>query len=103
MSSIDTIAAELTRTSLPDAEVRSHFMLPPSPLDLQTWPDRFPPWLTETARAHGVTQLSNGQKHALELLFQGQNVVFSAPSGSGRGVVRLLAMWQSLSAAQAGH
>ena len=103
MSSIDTIAAELTRTSLPDAEVRSHFMLSPSPLDLQTWPDRLPPWLAETARAHGVTQLSNGQKHALDLLFQGQNVVFSAPSGSGRGVVRLLAMWQSLSTTQAGH
>jgi DEAD/DEAH box helicase domain-containing protein len=103
MSSIDTIAAELTRISLPNAEVRSHFMLPPSPLDLQPLPDRFPPWLTDTACAHGVTRLSNGQKHALDLLFQGQNVVFSAPSGSGRGLLRLLAMFQSLSPAQAGH
>lgn len=103
MSSIDIITAELTRTSLPDAVVRSHFMLPPSPLDLQPLPDRWPPWLTETARAHGVTRLSHGQKHALDLLLQGQNVVFSAPNGSGRGVVRLLAMWQSLSTAQAGH
>lgn len=103
MSSIDIIASELTRTSLPDAEVRSHFMLPPSPLELQTLPDRFPPWLAATARAHGVTRLSNGQQHALDLLFQSQNVVLSAPSGSGRGLVRLLAMYQSLSADQAGH
>ena len=103
MSSIDTIVSELTRISRPDVTVRSHFTLPPSPLDPQALPDRFPSWLAEAARAHGVTQLSHGQKHALDLLFQGENVFLSAPGGSGQGLLRLLAMFQSLGADQPGH
>ena len=50
-----------------------------------------------------MARLTGSQRQALDLLRQGRHVCLMAPTGAGRGVVRLLAMYQSLAVEQRGH
>jgi DEAD/DEAH box helicase domain-containing protein len=66
-------------------------------------PAFFPAWLTALASTQGIARLTNAQRQALDLLRQGRHICLMAPTGAGRGVVRLLAMYQSLAVEQRGH
>jgi DEAD/DEAH box helicase domain-containing protein len=75
----------------------------PGTLPDQALPAFLPPWLTVVASTQGITRLTEAQRQALDCLRQGQHVCLTAPTGAGRGVVRLLAMYQSLAVEQRGH
>jgi DEAD/DEAH box helicase domain-containing protein len=83
--------------------MRTHGTLLPVPALGQELPATFPAWLTALAVTQGIACLTGAQGQALDLLRQGQHVCLMAPAGAGRGVVRLLAMYQSLAVAQRGH
>jgi DEAD/DEAH box helicase domain-containing protein len=69
----------------------------------QALPAFWPPWLTALASTQGIARLTEAQRQALDFLRQGRHVCLMAPTGAGRGVVRLLAMYQSLAVEQRGH
>jgi DEAD/DEAH box helicase domain-containing protein len=69
----------------------------------QALPAFFPSWLTTLASTQGITRLTDAQRQALDLLYQRRHVCLMTPTGAGRGVVRLLAMYQSLAVEQRGH
>jgi DEAD/DEAH box helicase domain-containing protein len=69
----------------------------------QALPAFFPSWLTTLASTQDITRLTDAQRQALDLLHQGRHVCLMAPTGAGRGVVRLLAMYQALAVEQRGH
>jgi DEAD/DEAH box helicase domain-containing protein len=75
----------------------------PGTLPDQALPAFLPPWLTVVASTQGITRLTEAQRQALDFLRQGRHVCLTAPTGAGRGVVRLLAMYQSLAVEQRGH
>jgi DEAD/DEAH box helicase domain-containing protein len=64
-------------------------------------PDRLPPWLLSMLGACGITRLMPGQAEALDQLHQGRHVLFAA--SNGRGIVRQLAMFQSIGMDRQGH
>src|SRR5262249_8655190 len=66
-------------------------------------PGGLPPWLATLAQTQGITRLAAHQGQTLDVLRQGRHVCLMAPTGAGRGVVRLLAMYQTLAAEQRGH
>ena len=75
----------------------------PGPLPNQALPAYLPSWLTTLASTQGIVRLTDAQWQALDFLHQGRHVCLMAPTGAGRGVVRLLAMYQSLAVEQRGH
>lgn len=101
MQPLDQFAAELTRVPPTACHVRSSLTQPPSPHLPHPLPDRFPPWLLAMLNASGITRLTPGQAEALEQLHRGRHVLFTAPSG--RGLVRLLTMFQSIGIDRQGH
>lgn len=101
MSSIESFIADLTHSPLPACMVSAHRILPPEPPQGHPLPDRFPPWLQDMLRTQGLTQLTQGQRLALDALDQGQHVFFTAPAG--RRLVRLLMLFQSPEPTPPGH
>ena len=75
----------------------------PGTLPDQALPAFLPSWLTTLASTQGITRLTEAQRQALDFLRQGRHVCLMAPTGAGRGIVRLLAMYQSLAVEQRGH
>jgi DEAD/DEAH box helicase domain-containing protein len=101
--SIEVCLTRLTTDAALGSLIRTHgTLLPGQGLD-QELPAAFPPWLTTLAFSQGIARLTGAQRQALDLLRQGQHVCLMAPTGAGRGVVRLLAMYQALAVAQRGH
>lgn len=103
MLSIESFATQLTHILPAGSRVRSHLLLPPTANDEREFPAHFPLWLSAVLRSQGMTQLRDHQWQALQLLHQGRDVCLTIPTGSGRGIVRLLAMYQSLGVSQPGH
>ncbi|WP_089937098.1 Zn-binding domain-containing protein [Candidatus Entotheonella palauensis] len=101
MQPLDQFAAELTRVPPTACHVQSSLTQPPSPHLAHPLPDRFPPWLLAMLGACGITHLAPGQAEALEQLHRGHHVLFTAPNG--RGLVRQLAMFQSIGIDRQGH
>ena len=100
---IAAFLARLTTDPSLGSLVRQQCTLLPGILPDRALPASWPPWLTTAASTQGITRLTGSQQQALDLLHQGRHVCLMAPTGAGRGVVRLLAMYQSLAAEQRGH
>jgi DEAD/DEAH box helicase domain-containing protein len=83
--------------------VCSHLTLPPATAPDIELPAGFPPWLAAALRAQGIVRLAEYQWHALQLWQQGRHLCLSAPTGGGRGVVRLLALYHSLDTTRPGR
>jgi len=101
--SIEVFLARLTTDPALGSLIRTHCTLVPEQGLDQELPASFPPWLTTLALTQGMARLAGSQQQALDLLRQGRHVCFMAPTGAGRGVVRLLAMYQLLAVEQRGH
>src|SRR5262245_19788842 len=101
--SIEVFLTRLTTDPALGSLIRTHGTLLPEQVLDQELPAAFPPWLTTLAFTQGIARLTGAQWQALDLLRQGQHVCLMAPTGAGRGVVRLLAMYQSLAVEQRGH
>ncbi|WP_089719103.1 Zn-binding domain-containing protein [Candidatus Entotheonella palauensis] len=101
MQPLDQFAAELSRVPPTACHVQSSLTQPPSPHLAHPLPDRFPPWLLAMLSTCGITHLTPGQAEALTQLHDGRHVLFAAPNG--RGLVRQLAMFQSIGIDRQGH
>src|SRR5215472_15832726 len=101
--SIAAFLAGLSTDSLLGSLVRQQSTLLPVTSPDQALPAFFPSWLTTLASSQGITHLTETQRQALDLLHQGRHVCLMAPTGAGRGVVRLLAMYQALAVEQRGY
>ena len=101
--SIEVFLARLTTDPALGSLIRTHGTLLPGQVLDHELPAAFPPWLTTLACTQGIARLTGFQLQALDCLRQGQHVCLMAPTGAGRGVVRLLAMYQSLAVGQRGH
>lgn len=101
MQPLDQFVTELTRVPPTACHVQSALTQPPSPRLAHPLPDRFPPRLVAMLGACGITQLTPGQTEALDQLHGGRHVLFTAPNG--RGLVRQLAMFQSIGIDRQGH
>src|SRR5262245_47236255 len=101
--SIEALLARLTTDpSLRSLVCQQSLLLSETSPD-QALPAFFPSWLTTLASSQGITRLTEAQLQALDLLHQGRHVCLMAPTGAGRGVVRLLAMYQALAIEQRGY
>src|SRR5436309_2229258 len=101
--SIDAFLARLTTDPSLGSLVRQQSTLLPRTLPDQALPAFLPPWLTTLVSTQGIVHLTEAQRQALDFLRQGRHVCLMVPTGAGRGVVRLLAMYQSLAVEQRGH
>src|SRR5437667_1335272 len=101
--SVEAFVAQLTADPPVGSRVWSQCVLPPGQASDFELPGALPPWLATLLRTQGITRLAAHQEQTLNLLRQGRHVCLMAPTGAGRGVVRLLAMYQSLAAEQCGH
>lgn len=100
---VASLAAQVAVTPPPGSTVQASAMVLPGQGPTHDLPGTWPPWLRAVALAQGVVRLTTPQQQALDRLRQGQHVCFMAPTGAGRGMVRLLALYQSLAAEQRGH
>jgi DEAD/DEAH box helicase domain-containing protein len=103
MRVIESFVTQLLNAPPVASQVRSHLTLLPTASPAQAFPAHFPSWLSTLLGAQGITHLSQPQWQALQLLHQGQHVCLSVPTGSGRGVLRLLAMYQAIGADRHGR
>lgn len=101
MQPLDQFVAELTRVPPTACRVHASLTQPSSPHLADLLPDRFPPWLLAMLGACGITRLTPGQSKTLDHLHRGRHVLFTAPNG--RGIVRQLAMFQSIGIDRQGH
>src|SRR5262249_20557893 len=101
--SVEALLTQLTAAPPVGSQVRSQCMLLPGPASDGALPGAWPPWLTTLVQSQGIARLAAHQWQTLDLLRQGRHVCLMAPTGAGRGVVRLLAMYQSLAVEQRGH
>ena len=101
--SVEALLAQLTAAPPLGSQVWSQCTLLPGPAPDGELPDALPPWLATLVQTQGIAGLAAHQRQALDLLHQGRHVCLMAPTGAGRGVVRLLGMYQSLAAGQRGH
>ena len=101
--SVEALLAQFTADPPLGSQVRSQCILPPEQWPDREVPDYFPAWLATLVQTQGIVRLAAHQWQALDLLRQGRHVCLMAPTGAGRGVVRLLAMYQSLAVAQREH
>jgi DEAD/DEAH box helicase domain-containing protein len=103
MLAIEPFITQLISTPPLGSQVRSHLTLLPTSPQEQEFPAHFPAWLRTPLHAQGITHLRLHQWQALQALRQGQHVCLTTPTGSGRGVVRLLAMYQTIGIDRHGH
>src|SRR5215510_7199944 len=101
--SVEALLAQLTTAPPAGSRVWSQCTLLPGPASDGALPGAWPAWLTTLVQTQGIARLAAHQWQALDLLRQGRHVCLMAPTGAGRGVVRLLAMYQSLAVEQSGH
>jgi len=101
--SIEAFLARLTTDPSLGSLIRKQCTLLPGTSSDQALPTFLPPWLIALASTQGIVRLTEAQRQALDFLRQGRHVCFMAPTGAGRGVVRLLTMYQSLAVEQRGH
>ncbi|PON16699.1 hypothetical protein C2W62_17100, partial [Candidatus Entotheonella serta] len=101
MQPLDQFVAELTRVPPTACRVHASLTQPSSPHLADLLPDRFPPWFLAMLGACGITRLTPGQSKTLDHLHRGRHVLFTAPNG--RGIVRQLAMFQSIGIDRQGH
>src|SRR5437667_1288360 len=101
--SVEALLAQLTAAPPLGSQVWSQCTLLPGQAPDGELPDALPPWLVTLVQTQGIARLAAHQRQALDLLRQGRHVCLMAPTGAGRGVVRLLAMYQSLAVEQRGH
>ncbi len=101
--SIAAFLARLTTDPALGSLVRRQCTLLPGQRPDQELPGSWPPWLTTLALTQGIARLAVHQTQTLDLLQQGRHVCLMAPTGAGRGVARLLAMYQALAVEQRGH
>jgi DEAD/DEAH box helicase domain-containing protein len=104
MPSIEQFTARLVNQPPPGSRVRAHLILPPAaPPPGPACATYLPAWLASMLQVHGIEHLTDYQEYALRLVDQRQHVCLAAPSGAGRGVLRLLALYRSLGAERRGH
>jgi DEAD/DEAH box helicase domain-containing protein len=103
MQSVEDFLLQSTTDAPAGSVVHAHATLPAVHPPSREMPRRFPPWLVALLRTQGITRLSEPQWQALEFLHQGQHVCLGLPTGGGRGVVRLLALYQLLAVDGPGH
>jgi DEAD/DEAH box helicase domain-containing protein len=101
--SLEALLVRLTTHPWLGSLIRTHCTLLPRQLPEQEVSAAFPAWLTTLVSTQGIARLTGSQWQALDLLRQGRHVCLMAPTGAGHGVVRLLAMYQSLAVEQRGH
>ncbi|MGE3538842.1 MAG: DEAD/DEAH box helicase [Candidatus Tectimicrobiota bacterium] len=100
---VASFAAQLALTPPPGSAVQTSAVLLPGQLPGEALPSSWPPWLVAVTQAQGITHLASHQRQMLEALQQGRHVCLMAPTGAGRGVGRLLALYQGLAVPQRGH
>jgi len=103
MLALEPFVTQLIRTPPSGSQIHSHLTLPPTPPPERDFPAHFPAWLRTLLKTQGITHLSQAQWQALQLLHQGHHVCLTLPTGSGRGVVRLLTLYQSIGVDRHGH
>ena len=106
MMSLEQFITFITRlTTAPPTgyTVHSHLTLPAHTSATVALPASYPAWLLTQLHTQGITQLATYQADALQHWQQGQHLCVSAPSGGGRGLVRLLALYTALSTGPEGH
>lgn len=96
MSSLEQFVTRLVATPPAGSRVRLHLTLPLALAPTVGLPEALPPWLAAVLRAQGIERLATYQGRALQLWQQEQHLCLSVPTGGGRGVGRLLAMYHSL-------
>src|SRR5712692_1888883 len=101
--SIAAFLARLTTDPSLGSLIHKQYTLLPGQWPDQELPTSLPSWLTTLVSTQGIVRLAVHQAQALDLLRLGRHVCLMAPTGAGRGVVRLLAMYQSLAMEQHGH
>lgn len=100
---LEAFLTQLTVYPPAGSQVSSQCTVLPEPWVEREMPGYWPAWLVALAHSQGIAQLAEHQGQALELLRQGRHVCLMAPAGAGRGVTRLLALYQSLGVEQRGH
>ena len=103
MPSVEDFLLQCMTDAPAGSAVHTHATLPAMRLPGREVPRHFPPWLITLLRTQGISRLSEPQGQALELLHQGQHLCLGLPTGGGRGVVRLLALYQLLVFDEPGH
>ncbi len=103
MPSPESFLSQLLAAPPPGCAVHSSLVLPARDDEHRPLPSHFPAWLCACLRDQGITHLTPWQYQALDMLQHGNHVHVMAPAGSGRGLVRLLAMYQALSRDRHGH
>lgn len=104
MQSIEQCVTQLISNPPADSQVRSHLILSSTtPHFGATSSTHVPDWLAAMLQAQGIDHLTDAQWQTLHAVQQRQHVCLSAPAGAGRGVARLLALYQLLVAAGSGH
>lgn len=103
MLALEPFVTQLIRTPPSGSQLHSHLTLPPTLPPERDVPAHFPAWLHTLLKAQGITHLSQPQWQALQLLHQDHHVCLTLPTGSGRGVVRLLTLYQSIGVDRHGH
>ncbi|MCZ6876437.1 MAG: DEAD/DEAH box helicase [bacterium] len=104
MLSIEQLTTRLLEEPPSGSHVHSHLILPPTaPSSRQATLWQLPDWLATLLQVQGIEYLSDDQYQVLRLIQQQQNICVSAPSGSGRGTVHLLALYQTLNHNQQRH
>src|SRR5215813_10820123 len=101
--SSEALLARLTTDPSLGSLIREQCALLPGTSPDQPLPTFWPPWLITLASTQGIARLTEAQRQALDFLRQGRHVCLMAPTGAGRGVVRLLTMYQSLAVEQRGY
>lgn len=97
MLPIEPFTTRLIAEPPPGSHVHAHLTLPPVAPDSRPHNRRqLPDGLASLLARQGIEQLSTYQWQALQRIQQQENVCVSAPAGSGRGTVRLLALHQAL-------
>lgn len=103
MMSFEQFITRLATAPPNGCHVRAHLTLPANASDTVALPTTYPPWLLTLLQEQGIERLAAFQGEALQRWQQGQHLGVSAPTGGGRGLVRLLALYTTLHTEQAGH
>ncbi len=103
MLSLESFVSQLTHAPPAESVVQSSVTLPPLQDASRNFPPHFPVWLRTLLGSQDIERLTEWQWETLQLLQQGHHVCLATPAGSGRGIARLLAMYQSLGIDRRGH
>ncbi len=99
----DAFLTRLTTDPGVGPSIHRHATVVPGTLPTQEWPTTVPAWLVACGVTQGIHRLSAAQWQALDAMHRGQHVCLMAPTGAGKGVVGLSALYQALGTAPQGH